>query len=200
MSALCGSYGVRRRDRIGSLRPAWSAPRMIIIAKIDPFADARMAGPKDLVEQAGAGVAQVLRLHLDERHGGGMVGLGQIQGELVGLVLLVPTVGQGHRAQDQGRHFDQHEHQGHRGDVGEPVEAESARRTARSASGPHGPRRTARRGSPASRAGSTAPRGPAHSDPSRDPSPRAPRARRAWRARYPTGRSAWCRGRPSHRR
>ena len=79
---------------------------MIRIAKIDPLADARVAGSEDLVEQAGAGIAQVLLLHLDECHGGGMVGARQVEGEPVGLVLLVAAVGQGDRAQDQGRDFD----------------------------------------------------------------------------------------------
>ena len=42
----------------------------------------------------GPGIAQVLFLKLDERHGAGVVGVGQVECESVGLVLLVTAVGQ----------------------------------------------------------------------------------------------------------
>ena len=49
------------------------APRVIRIGEIDPLAGTRVAGPEDLVEQPGAGIAQVFRQQFDVCGAGGMV-------------------------------------------------------------------------------------------------------------------------------
>src|SRR5262249_7055415 len=95
----------------GRLRSGFPPHRVIGVAEVDPLADARMAGAEDLVEQARAGMAEVLPLQLDERHRGRMVGVGQLEGEAIGLVLLVSAIGQGDRAQEERRHLHQQEHQ-----------------------------------------------------------------------------------------
>ena len=53
-----------------------------------------------------------------------MVGLGELEGETVGLVLLMAAVRQGNRAQDQKNDFEQHHHERNRRDIREPSKAD----------------------------------------------------------------------------
>ena len=61
---------------------ALESPGSIAVAKVDSFADARVARPEKFENRTGARIAQVLFLQLDERAGAGVVVVRQIEGKL----------------------------------------------------------------------------------------------------------------------
>ena len=105
---------------------------MVAITKFDPLADAWVSRAPELFENSVPGNPEVLLLELGECHRGRVVGLGQLECEDVGLVLLGPAVGHDDGRDGQAGQMEQQDEQGERGNIGKRLEAEHGEKRATS--------------------------------------------------------------------